>query len=57
MRLIGYFDRGAGLHPERHCLHDGTRGWRHGDGRATATADQLKKNLRAAYWLGRERQS
>ncbi len=57
MRLIGHFDRGAGLHPERHCLHDGTRGWRHGDGRATATADQLKKNLRAAYWLGRERQS
>ena len=27
MRLIDYFDRGADLYPERHCLHDGTRGW------------------------------
>ena len=27
MRLIDYFDRGAALFPERHCLHDGTRGW------------------------------
>ena len=27
MRLIDYFDRGADLFPERHCLHDGTRGW------------------------------
>jgi acyl-CoA synthetase (AMP-forming)/AMP-acid ligase II len=27
MRLIDYFDRGADLFPERHCLHDGSRGW------------------------------
>lgn len=27
MRLIDYFDRGADLFPERHCLHDGTQGW------------------------------
>ncbi len=27
MRLIDYFDRGADLHPQRDCLHDGTRGW------------------------------
>ena len=27
MRLIDYFDRGAALFPDRHCLHDGTRGW------------------------------
>ena len=27
MRLIDYFDRGADLYPDRHCLHDGTRGW------------------------------
>ncbi|MDP2374879.1 class I adenylate-forming enzyme family protein [Reyranella sp.] len=27
MRLIDYFDRGADLFPERHCLHDGDRGW------------------------------
>lgn len=27
MRLIDYFDRGADLYPERHCLHDGTQGW------------------------------
>ena len=27
MRLIDYFDRGAGLHPDRHCRHDGTQGW------------------------------
>ena len=27
MRLIDYLDRGVDLFPERHCLHDGTRGW------------------------------
>ena len=27
MRLIDYFDRGADLHADRHCLHDGIRGW------------------------------
>jgi hypothetical protein len=27
MRLIDYFDRGADLYPDRHCLHDGMRGW------------------------------
>ena len=27
MRLIDYFDRGADLFPDRHCLHDGTKGW------------------------------
>ncbi len=35
MRLIDYFDRGADLHPERDCLHDGTRGWTYRDVRAT----------------------
>jgi acyl-CoA synthetase (AMP-forming)/AMP-acid ligase II len=35
MRLIDYFDRGADLHPERDCLHDGTRGWTYADVRAT----------------------
>ena len=27
MRLLDYFDRGADLYPERHCLQDGTQGW------------------------------
>jgi hypothetical protein len=27
MRLIDHFDRGADLHPDRHGLHDGARGW------------------------------
>lgn len=31
MRLIDYFDRGADLFPERHCLHDGSRGWTYAD--------------------------
>ncbi|UYN94348.1 MAG: AMP-binding protein [Enhydrobacter sp.] len=35
MRLIDYFDRGADLHPDRHCLHDGTRGWTYRDVRET----------------------
>ena len=35
MRLIDYFDRGADLYPERHCLHDGVRGWSYADVRAT----------------------
>jgi acyl-CoA synthetase (AMP-forming)/AMP-acid ligase II len=35
MRLIDYFDRGADLHPGRHCLHDGMRGWTYKDVRAT----------------------
>jgi acyl-CoA synthetase (AMP-forming)/AMP-acid ligase II len=35
MRLIDYFDRGADLYPDRHCLHDGTRGWTYGSVRAT----------------------
>lgn len=26
MRLIDYFDRGADLFPDRHCLHDGAKG-------------------------------
>jgi hypothetical protein len=60
MRLIDYFDRGVDLYPERHCLHDGTRGWRYADGRAVthrvALGKVLKKDLRAAYWAGRERQ-
>jgi acyl-CoA synthetase (AMP-forming)/AMP-acid ligase II len=34
MRLIDYFDRGADLYPERHCLHDGTRGWTYREVRA-----------------------
>ena len=34
MRLIDYFDRGADLFPERHCLHDGSRGWSYRDVRA-----------------------
>ena len=58
MRLIDYFDRGADLHPERHCLHDGTHGWSYGDARATPhriVGKVLKKDLRAAYWAGRER--
>ena len=35
MRLIDYFDRGADLFPQRHCLHDGTRGWTYADVRGT----------------------
>jgi fatty-acyl-CoA synthase len=35
MRLIDYFDRGADLYPDRHCLHDGTQGWTCKDVRAT----------------------
>ncbi len=35
MRLIDYFDRGADLHPQRDCLHDGTRGWTYSDVRGT----------------------
>jgi hypothetical protein len=35
MRLIDYFDRGADLHPNRHCLHDGTRGWTYASVRET----------------------
>src|SRR5689334_16559186 len=35
MRLIDYFDRGADLFPERHCLHDGTRGWTYAEVRET----------------------
>jgi acyl-CoA synthetase (AMP-forming)/AMP-acid ligase II len=35
MRLIDYFDRGATLYPERHCLHDGTRGWTYANVRST----------------------
>jgi len=35
MRLIDYFDRGADLYPDRHCLHDGTRGWTYRDVRET----------------------
>jgi len=34
MRLIGYFDRGADLYPDRHCLHDGTQGWTYREVRA-----------------------
>ena len=34
MRLIDYFDRGADLYPDRHCLHDGTQGWTYKDVRA-----------------------
>ena len=34
MRLIDYFDRGADLYPERHCLHDGTPGWTYREVRA-----------------------
>ena len=34
MRLIDYFDRGADLYPERHCLHDGVQGWTYRDVRA-----------------------
>ncbi len=34
MRLIDYFDRGADLFPERHCLHDGARGWTYAEVRA-----------------------
>jgi acyl-CoA synthetase (AMP-forming)/AMP-acid ligase II len=35
MRLIDYFDRGADLFPERHCLHDGTHGWTYAEVRET----------------------
>jgi acyl-CoA synthetase (AMP-forming)/AMP-acid ligase II len=35
MRLIDYFDRGADLFRERHCLHDGTRGWTYAEVRET----------------------
>ncbi|SKA33400.1 Acyl-CoA synthetase (AMP-forming)/AMP-acid ligase II [Enhydrobacter aerosaccus] len=35
MRLIDYFDRGADLFPERHCLHDGTQGWTYREVRET----------------------
>jgi len=64
MRLIDYFDRGADLYPERHCLHDGARGWSYADVCATThrialprspVGKVLKKDLRAAYWAGRER--
>jgi acyl-CoA synthetase (AMP-forming)/AMP-acid ligase II len=34
MRLIDYFDRGADLYPDRHCLHDGMQGWTYRDVRA-----------------------
>src|ERR1043165_4362316 len=34
MRLIDHFDRGADLYSDRHCLHDGTRGWTYKDVRA-----------------------
>ena len=34
MRLIDYFDRGADLYPDRHCLHDGTQGWTYREVRA-----------------------
>jgi hypothetical protein len=40
MRLIDYFDRGAALLPDRHCLYDGARGW---------------TTLREPYRAGRER--
>jgi hypothetical protein len=34
MRLIDYFDRGADLYPDRHCLHDGAQGWTYKEVRA-----------------------
>jgi hypothetical protein len=62
MRLIDYFDRGADLFSDRHCLHDGTRGWTCEDVRAQShrvanglLAAGLKKTLREPYWVGRDR--
>jgi len=46
MRLIDYFDRGADLYPERHCLHDGTQGWTYREVRAQT--DRVANGLLAA---------
>ena len=57
MRLIDYFDRGADLYPDRHCLHDGTRGWTYKDVRAQThrvanglLAAGLKRGAKAAVY-------
>jgi acyl-CoA synthetase (AMP-forming)/AMP-acid ligase II len=57
MRLIDYFDRGADLFPDRHCLHDGTRGWTYRDVRAQThrvanglLAAGLKRGSKAAVY-------
>ena len=54
MRLIDYFDRGADLYPERHCLHDGTRGWTYAEvrGQTHRVANGL-----LALGLGRSRRA
>ena len=46
MRLIDYFDRGADLFPDRHCLHDGTRGWTYAEVRGQT--HRVANGLRAA---------
>jgi hypothetical protein len=50
MRLIDYFDRGADLYPDRHCLHDGTR---IGALPRSPVGKVLKKTLREPHWAGR----
>ena len=57
MRLIDHFDRGADLFPDRHCLHDGTRGWTYREVRAQShrvanglLAAGLKRGAKAAVY-------